>query len=154
MSFGVRGVTLGPGEGQTIQVPGHPITYKARKEDTGGAYALLEAIVAGDGPPQHIHQAEEEAFYILEGEVNVQIGERTIQGTAGSFILIPRGTLHTFWNAGSTPAKLLVIFSPAGFEQYFVEVVGDEVIDTATFIERGMAVAQKYHLDIVGPPLG
>jgi oxalate decarboxylase/phosphoglucose isomerase-like protein (cupin superfamily) len=61
---------------------------------------------------------------------------------AGSFVLIPRGTVHTFWNAGSTPAKLLVIFSPAGFEQFFVEVVGDEEIDTATFVERGMAAAQ------------
>ena len=85
----------------------------------------------GDGPPQHIHNAEEEAFYVLEGDVNIQIG-----------------------NAGSTPAKLLVIFSPPGFEQFFVEVVGDEEIDTATFVERGMAAAQKYNLEIVGPPLG
>jgi hypothetical protein len=58
------------------------------------------------------------------------------------------------WNAGSTPAKLLVIFSPPGFEQYFAEVVGDEEIDTVTFIESGMAVAHKYHLDIVGLPRG
>jgi hypothetical protein len=73
---------------------------------------------------------------------------------AGSFVLIPRGTVHTFGNAGSTPAKLLVILSPPGFEQYFIEIVGDEEIDTATFIERGMAAAQKYNLEIVGPPLG
>jgi mannose-6-phosphate isomerase-like protein (cupin superfamily) len=154
MSFSAGGITLGPGEGKTIQVPGHPITYKAMKEDTGGAYSLFEVIVMGDGPPQHIHKAEEEAFYVLEGEVNVQIGDQTIRGLAGSFVLIPRGTVHTFWNAGSTPAKLLVICSPPGFEQFFVEVVGDEEIDTATFVERGMAASQKYNLEIVGPPLG
>ena len=154
MSFGDRSVALGPGEGKTINVPGHAITYKAMKEDTGGAYSLLEVNLAGDGPPQHIHKAEEEAFYILEGEVNVKVGEKTVRGAAGSFVLIPRGTVHTFWNAGATPAKLLGIFSPAGFERYFVEVVGDEEIDTATFIKRGMAVAPKYNLEIVGPPLG
>jgi mannose-6-phosphate isomerase-like protein (cupin superfamily) len=135
-------------------VPGHPITYKAEKEDTGGAYSLLEAILVGGGPPQHIHKDTEEAFYVLDGEVNVKVGEQTIRGTVGSFVLIPRGTVHTFWNAGSTPAKLLGILSPAGFEQFFVEVVGDGEIDLATFVQRGMAVAQKYNLEIVGPPLG
>ena len=115
---------------------------------------MLEVVIAGDGPPQHIHKAEEEAFYVLEGEVNVKVGEQTIRGTVGSFILIPRGTVRTYWNAGPTPAKLLAIFSPPGFERFFVEVVGDEEVDMATFVERGMAVAEKYNLEIVGPPLG
>jgi mannose-6-phosphate isomerase-like protein (cupin superfamily) len=156
MSFSGGGITLGPGEGKTINMPGMSITFKAMKEDTGGAYSLLEAIVTGDGPPQHIHKTEEEAFYVLEGEINIQMGDQTIRGTAGSFVLVPRGTVHTFWNAGSTPAKLLGIFSPPGLEQFFIEVVGEgeEEIDAATRIERGMAVAQKYNLEVVGPPLG
>jgi mannose-6-phosphate isomerase-like protein (cupin superfamily) len=154
MSFSGGGINLGPGEGKTINMLGISITFKAMKEDTGGAYSLLEAIVMGSGPPQHIHKAEEEAFYVLEGEVNVQIGDQTIRGAAGSFVLIPRGTVHTFWNAGSTPAKLLGILSPPGFEQFFIEVVGEEEMDTATLAERGMAAAQKYNMEIVGPPLG
>ena len=152
MSFNGVAITLGPGEGKSIRVPGHPITYKATEEDTGGAYSLLEVVVAGEGPPQHIHKAEE--FYVLEGEVNIKIGEQTIRGTVGTFVLIPRGTVHTFWNAGPTHSKLLAIFSPPGIEQFFIEVVGNEEIDTATFVERGMAVAEKYNLEIVGPPLG
>ena len=154
MSFGDGGITLEPGEGKVIQVPGHPITYKATKQDTGGAYSLLEVTVKGEGPPQHIHKAEEEAFYVLEGEVGIKIGERTVRGAPGSFVLVPRGTVHTFWSTGPIPAKLLAIFSPPGFEQFFVEVVGDENIDTATFVERAMAVAQKYNVEIAGPPLG
>ena len=63
-------------------------------------------------------------------------------------------TVRTLWNTGSTPANHLVICSQAGLEQSFDEVGGDEEIDTATFIERGMSVAQPYHLEIVGPPLG
>ncbi len=157
MSFSSEALTLGPGEGRVIQVPGHPITYKATAEGTAGAYSLLEVVVAGNGPTQHIHKSEEEAFYILEGEVNIKIGEQTIRGTVGSFVLVPRGTVHTFWNAGATPAKLLIIFSPPGFEQAFVEVWGgasDEEIDTATYVERLMTVAEKYNQEIVGPPLG
>ncbi len=157
MSFSIEPTTLGPGEGRVIQVPGHAITYKATAEETGGAYSLLEVVLTGDGPPQHIHKAEEEAFYVLEGEVNIKIGEQTIRGTIGTFVLIPRGTVHTFWNAGPTPAKLLVIFSPPGFEQAFVEVWGEreeEEMDNATYIERLMAVSEKYNQEIVGPPLG
>ncbi len=81
MSFSIQPTMLGPGEGRVIQVPGHPITYKATAEGTAGAYSLLEVVVAGNGPTQHIHKAEEEAFYILEGEVNVKVGEQTIRGT-------------------------------------------------------------------------
>jgi len=155
MSFGDRSIVLGPGEGKTIQVPGHPITYKVVGADNNGAYSLLEAEVAGDGPPQHIHKAEEEAFYVLEGELNIQVGERTIKGTAGSFVLIPRGIAHTFWKAEAEPVKLLVIFSPAGFEQFFVEAVGDEEeMDTPTYVNRAISIAEKYNLDVIGPPLG
>ncbi|HEU0075549.1 MAG TPA: cupin domain-containing protein [Dehalococcoidia bacterium] len=147
-------IVLMPGQGKHIDVPGHPIEFKATSGDTRGAYALIEGRVTGDGPPQHVHQHEEEAFYILEGELNVKLGDETVNAKPGAFILVPRGTTHTFWNAGSTPAKLLVLFSPGGFEDYFAEVVGEGNIDTETFIARGMAVAEKYHLDIVGPPLG
>lgn len=155
MSFSIGSVVLGPGEGKTIRVPGHPITYKAVSADTGGAYSLLEATITGDGPPQHIHQAEEEAFYVLEGQVNILVGERTIQGTPGSFVLIPRGTVHTFFKAGTEPAKLLVIFSPPGFEQFFVEAVGSERgMDTAAYVEKAMSLSVKYNIEVVGPPLG
>jgi quercetin dioxygenase-like cupin family protein len=92
MSFSGGGIILGPGEGKTINVPGIPITFKATKADTGGAYALTEETIIGEGPPQHIHKAEEEAFYVLEGEVGVKIGEQIVRGVRGSFVHVPRGT--------------------------------------------------------------
>ena len=127
-------------------VLGDPYTYKVVSGDTGGNYSLIECTTAGDGPPPHTHKAEEEAFYILEGEVNVTIGDRTIRGTAGSFVLIPRGTVHTFSKVGTEPAKMLVIISPAGFEQFFTE------IDGVTDVEKIMTLAPKYNLAIMGPP--
>jgi quercetin dioxygenase-like cupin family protein len=154
MSFSGGGIILGPGEGKTINVPGIPITFKATKSDTGGAYTLTEETVIGAGPPQHIHKVEDEAFYVLEGEVGIKIGEQIVRGVPGSFVLVPRGTVHTYWNVGTTPAKVLSIISPAGFEEFFAEAVGDEDIDEETFVERAMAVAEKYNFEITGPPLG
>jgi mannose-6-phosphate isomerase-like protein (cupin superfamily) len=154
MSFDSGGVILAPGHGRVVGVPGHPYTYKARGENTRGAYSLVEVTITGQGPPQHIHGAEEEAFYVLEGSVNIQLGEEIIQGRPGSFVLIPRGTVHTFWNAGVSPGKLLVIVSPPGMEDYLAEVIDDQEIDTATFVAKVTEVADKYHMKIVGPPLG
>ena len=131
------------------------MTYKAKGEETGGAYSLLEVLITGEGPPQHIHNDADEAFYVVEGEVDVKRGEETLHAAAGAFVLIPRGTVHTTWNTGSTPAKLLAIFSPPGFENYFMET-GEEgkEPDIAAYMEKANAVAEKYHLEITGPPLG
>ncbi len=155
MSFAERAITRGPGEGRAVWVPGLQVTCKAQGEETGGAYSLLEVAITGEGPPQHIHQAEDEAFYVVEGEVNVKRGEETIHAPAGAFILIPKGVSHTIWRAGSVPAKILGIFSPPGFEDYFRDT-GDEEQepDGAAYIEKAMAVAEKHNLEITGPPLG
>jgi quercetin dioxygenase-like cupin family protein len=146
MSFRSQSRVLGPGEGKIVSVLGDPYTYKVVGGDTGGNYSLIEHTTAGDGPPPHIHQSEEEAFYVLAGEVNVTIGDQTIRGTAGSFVLIPRGTVHTFSTVGTAPAKMLVIISPAGFEQFFTE------IDGVTDVEKIMTLAPRYNLEIMGPP--
>ena len=100
-----------------------------------------------DGPPLHVHKAEDEAFYVLEGELRVQVGERIIHGTAGAFVFIPKGTAHTFAKAGTEPARMLVIISPAGFEQFFEEVGGPPDMD------KIMAAAERYGFEVVGPPL-
>lgn len=156
MSFAGGAITRGPGEGRWARwVPGHQVTCKAHGEETGGAYSLLEVLITGEGPPQHIHNAEDEAFYVLEGEVNVLRGEETLHATAGAFVLIPKGTVHTIWNAGSTPAKTLAIFSPPGLEDYFLETGEEDQEPTAeAYIEKAMAVAEKNHMEITGPPLG
>jgi quercetin dioxygenase-like cupin family protein len=148
MSFERVGVVLNPGEGQQSLVLGDLYTFKATSSDTGGAYSLTEFTTTGDGPPPHIHKAEEEAFYVLEGRVNVLIGDKTVTATAGSFLIIPRGVVHTFSKAGNDPAKLLVIISPAGFEQFFQDIDGVSDFDTI------MSAAQRHNLEIVGHPPG
>ena len=152
MSFNI---TRGPGEGTGMWVPGHYVLCKVNGEETGGAYSLIEALMTGEGPPQHVHKAEDEAFYVLEGEVTVRRGDETIQAPAGVFVLIPRGTSHTFWSTSPSPAKVLGIFSPPGFEHYFIETgEAEKEPETNAYREKAMAVAEKYNLEITGPPLG
>ena len=146
-------MVLGPGEGKMVPVPGHKITHKAFGADTDGAYSLLEVELNGDGPPQHIHKNEDEAFYVLEGEINVLLGERTIIAKVGTFVRIPRGTRHAFCRVDKKPAKLLTIFAPAGFEKFFDEAVDLDVTDTEVYVAKAKVLAEKYNMDVVGPPL-
>jgi quercetin dioxygenase-like cupin family protein len=148
-------IVLGPGEGKTVSVLGDRYTYKAVGRDTGGRYGLVEvtAPAGAPGPPPHVHESEEEAIYVVEGEMEVQIGERTLQARAGTFALVPRGTVHTFSNPTPRPAKVLVIVSPAGFEKAFAEMA--EVApraDEPPNMEKLLAIAKKYNLRIVGAP--
>jgi quercetin dioxygenase-like cupin family protein len=154
MSKGTGGVVLQPGEGQTLSGLGNAITVKAVSETTGGNYGLIEYSAAPNfhGPPPHIHPDMEEAFYILEGEFAFRLGVDTIRAPAGAFALIPRGTVHTFWNPGDRPAKFLLIVSPGGFERYFQELaplVGEHGYPPTDVMK---SLGEKYNFLVVEVP--
>ena len=144
---------LGPGEGKIVLVPGHKITHKLSGEDTDGRYSLMEIELIGDGPPQHIHKTEDESIFVLESEIKVMFGERTFQAKTGTFVHIPRGTVHAFCRVDKKNAKLLAMFSPAGFEKFFDEAVDSDVTDTEAYVAKCKVLAKKYNMEIVGPPL-
>jgi mannose-6-phosphate isomerase-like protein (cupin superfamily) len=101
------------------------MTFKASGEDTGGAYSLTDSMVPPQGdPPPHIHHREDEAFRVLEGELEVLVGENKFKAGAGSFVHLPKGVLHSYQNVGTGPARLLTLMVPAGLER-FVEEVGN-----------------------------
>ncbi len=113
---------VGPSEGKSVL--GGFAVYKLSGEATGGAYSVVEhnlqprALAA----PIHTHRDVDETSYVLEGEIGALIGDREVYAGPGTLVLKPRGIPHTFWNAGATPAKLLELISPAGFEPYFEEL--------------------------------
>ena len=155
MSFSDNSLVLGPNEGKLLQISDHPITFKATRNDTNGAYSLFEANLVGEGPGQHIHSDEDEALYILEGELNVKLGEEIFCVKSGSFVFLPRNVVHTFWRATEKPVKILVIISPPEFEDFFFDIVGDkQEIDGEQFGERAMEISGRYNVEFVGPPLG
>ena len=92
----------------------------AKGEDTGNQYTLLEQICPkGSGPTPHYHD-QDEWFYILEGEITfLEDGKQTV-GKAGSFVTVPRGTVHSF-RVDSETCRLLNGYSPAGFERLIIE---------------------------------
>lgn len=101
------------------------MTFKASGEDTGGAYSLTDSMVPPQGdPPPHIHHREDEAFRVLEGELEVLVGDNKFKAGVGSFVHLPKGVLHSYQNVGTGPARLLTLMVPAGLER-FVEEVGN-----------------------------
>lgn len=99
------------------------IAFKISTAETGGnLFVLQHTNMTRGGPHLHLHLAQEEWFYVEEGEVLVQLGEKQVTLKPGDSALVPRNTPHTF-TAVQIPAKMTVAFSPAGnMEQYFVEV--------------------------------
>lgn len=145
-----------PGEGRVIAVVGDVYRFLAVGEETGGKYALWEAIVPpGGGPPPHVHSREEEGFYVLEGEVTFLVGEERIVAGPGVFINMPVGTQHTFKNESGQPARMLISVAPAGLEQMFFEVglpvpEGTQSASPPSReeIERLLAAAPRYGIEI------
>ena len=151
-----RPVIRTPAEGRTIAVVGDVYRFLATGDDTNGKYAMWEAIVPpGGGPPPHVHSREEEDFYVLEGEITLQIGDETSIVGAGMFANMPVGVPHSFKNESDRLAKMLISVAPAGLEQMFFEV-GVPVVQGATTaapptkeeIEKLLAVAPRYGIEI------
>ncbi len=86
----------------------------------------MEGIVPpGGGPPPHIQTREEEAFYVLEGEVVFRAAGERILGRPGTYLNIPRGVAHHFKNESATTARLLIFFAPAGIEPMMERMAAD-----------------------------
>lgn len=148
---------LEPGEGRAIWQLGNRFTVKAASEETQGRYALLEQVCAGAPPPMHVHDNEEEAFYLLTGTLDLYVADDVQRVEAGAFCLIPRGTPHSFVSTSAEPARMLVVVSPGGFEQFFAEVEKrfPEAEGMPTPDVAGPALgelASRFGLQIVGPP--
>ena len=102
--------------------------YLATGDDTDGGYYLVEAVVpSGGGPPFHIQTREEEAFYVLEGELSFYGEDGEVVAGPGTYLNIPKGAKHRFRNNGDVTAKMLFFFTPAGIEGLFDELAKLEV---------------------------
>jgi quercetin dioxygenase-like cupin family protein len=145
---------LQSGEGRSVWVVGDRYTFLETGAETGNAYTLIHALVPPQsGPPPHIHRREDEAFYVLEGELLVQVDGRTFRAKQGTWLTLPKGSLHTFKNIGSADAKMLMLVTPAGLERYFEEVgsADRESSVTAASIKKLMAAAPRYGMEVVVP---
>ena len=113
-----------PNQGDRYWVLGDLYTFKTVGQDTNNAYTLIEISIQPNNnpPPIHSHSQEDEAYYVLEGEIEFQLDGKPILAKSGTFLHIYKGQTHTFSNKTSSSAKMLLWLMPAGLEHFFVEI--------------------------------
>ena len=116
-------VVVRSGEGQTLRWgPTGKIRILAGADSTDRSFSIVECIEPpGSGAPMHVHHGEAEAFYILEGTVELVCGDEKLTARSGDFVYTPKDVAHKFTVMGEKPARLLMFFSRPGFEMFFAE---------------------------------
>ncbi len=99
------------------------VGFRLGGEETGGQVAVVEhPFPPGALVPPHVHTREDEFSIVTAGAIGFRSGDDEVVLEAGGYISKPRGELHSMWRAGTAPARMIEIISPAGFENYFVEL--------------------------------
>jgi quercetin dioxygenase-like cupin family protein len=111
-----------------------------------GLVDMIE-VPAGHMPPLHVHRNEDEAFYVLDGEVSLFLPGREIKCGPGDFVCAPRGIPHAY-RVGDRPARWLIVSAPAGFERFVAAVAGAGAVDPETLTR----IAAEHDIEILGPP--
>ncbi len=149
--------------GTLLLGPGARYTLLATTAETDGDYFALEAVVPADaGPMTHIHPNQIETFYVVEGRLEVMLGDQVYEAKAGDFVHVTKGTPHRFLNRSADPAKFIATLVPAGdIEGYFrqaYEEASDRQAAAApldeAMIQRLKAAAARHDIEILPEPEG
>ena len=140
------------GQGKSFSARGSAMFFKATRASTNGAFSLMERTLPPGGrkPPPHIHTNCEEAFYVLDGEVEFTLGNEVVVGCRDAFVLVPGGVAHTFGNAGTAQARLLVIHAPA-MDAYFEELQTLWSQEIPPSREEEMALMRRHGMEPATP---
>lgn len=154
----ITSIIRAAGDGPALNVLGSPYVFKATSAETGNRFCCIECTVPPHaGVPPHTHQHEDEAFYVLAGEITFESADQPapLRLGAGSFFLGSRGRQHAFRNEGSADARMLVFCMPsAGIERMFTEMDAagrcngrapsmDEILAIAS--RAGVAIGSEPH---------
>ncbi len=119
----VNAVVLKAGEGRALPLGSIQMVVQEDGTHTRGTLGVAEFTVAPHAPtpPPHIHHAHEECFYVLEGELELLTGTKTMRAGQGTFVTVPIGAVHTFSNPTDRPARFLNTFTPPFYIGFFEE---------------------------------
>lgn len=154
----VEPYVLRPGEGEALWFLGSLATIKTAGAQTRGALTVVEFVnPPGFAPPVHRHLAEDEAFYVLDGQAEFRCGEQSFDVGPGDFVLLPVNRPHTFLVGPDQPLRALQITTPAGFEDFVAEVGGPaaelRLPDPGPIDPVALGHAAGRHaVELVGPP--
>lgn len=141
------GTVCHAGEGRSFSIGADRISVMG-VSDTD-AFSVVDYIAAPGvpGPPPHVHHANEEGFFILEGEVEFLLGDTTTVLGPGSFVHVPIGAVHTFTNVGSGPARWVGIFAPGRYLQMVEELGAVIPADGPPDLAAVVAVLARWQTD-------
>ena len=136
-------------------------TVLADSQETGSRFGLIESLSPkGTEPPRHVHSREDEAFYLLEGEITFYIGDETHEATPGMFVLAPRGVPHSY-TFETDVIRMLVLVAPGGFEEFFRPPQSSEPAQALEVppppegppdVPAIVAALEHHGVEVVGPP--
>jgi len=144
-------LTLPARAGVRYSFIGTVATVKAGPNDTGGALSVIESeCPLGWATPMHVHEREDEAFYVVSGLMRLYDGDKVSEMGAGSFVLAEMNRPHALMTIGDEPLRLLQLHWPSGFEQFVVDAsalpAGPPDLELLT------ELAARHGIKIVGPP--
>jgi mannose-6-phosphate isomerase-like protein (cupin superfamily) len=120
-----QAIILRSSEGRRYQCGNMTAIFKADEEETSEKYSVSEWWVDpnSDGPGAHLHEENDEVFYVIEGTPSLFVGDKWIEAQKGDFIRIPAKTMHDFANRSDEKCGLLNFFIPGGFERNMPSIV-------------------------------
>ena len=139
-------ILVPPGTGEMLNIAGSPILHKIKSTDTNGVFSVVEIVTPpGKGVALHVHEREDELVYLLEGEIEVTLGNQKMKAVPGVMALLPRGIPHGFTNIGNKPSRLLDTILPGQFDNYFVELAALFAAGVPSE-EQNDALSRKYRI--------
>ena len=155
---GLEPFIVHPDHGTPLWYRGTLMTVKAGADTTGGALTIIEhTLPAGFAAPPHVHHAEDEPWYVLEGRVRFFCLDQAFDAEPGAFVFLPRDIAHSFRVDESAPARMLLTGVPAGIERFFAEA-GEPAAErrlpgpAGPPDDRLRTIARRYGVEILGGP--
>lgn len=149
------GFTVGEGEdrfGERVRLAGESNDCKVAASDTGGALSVFE-FRGRNGWPRHSHHAQDEWLYVVDGELDCEIGGRRLRLRTGESVFVPRTVAHWWGSIGEVPATVLEAYQPAGrLEEFFREVgrFTDAPIHEVLSVEEMVRLFDTYGMRLLG----
>ena len=126
-------------------------TINVGRFESGGVVGVFESTVpVSGGPPVHIHHNEDEVIHVIEGDYEFWLDGDVVPLAAGRSIFLPRGVPHTFRVVGASPGRNLTILTPAGLEEFFIEVAAQQ-LRIPDEMAQLLQVADRYGIEFCGP---
>lgn len=151
-----RAFKVDPGVGRPGKLAGagpRDVMLKISGDDTGGELALFEVPPGNPGPPLHMHHIENELFWVLEGELDVQVGSEIIRLTTGSCVYAPKMVPHTWQPVGGHDVRFLSLAEPAGRLEEFIAELLRRRRSGPLDPESMKSPFEMYEMEVVGPAL-